>query len=91
MKPIILFLFLLNPLFAAVQEETERIFEAFVQAGSSTNKIYGGTGLGLAICKDYCELMGGDIAVESEPGVGTTFRVNLPVQIHAPASDPASA
>lgn len=71
--------------------EQERIFEAFVQADRSTTRNYGGTGLGLAICKDYCEMMGGSISVDSKPGVGTSFRVVLPVQIHAQESDPEAA
>jgi signal transduction histidine kinase len=71
--------------------EQERIFDAFVQADKSTSRNYGGTGLGLAICKDYCEMMGGYISVESEAGVGTSFRVVLPVQIHALESDPEAA
>lgn len=60
------------------QEQQSRVFEAFVQADPSTSANYGGTGLGLAICRDYCEMMGGSISVDSEPGSGSTFKVLLP-------------
>jgi len=66
------------------QEEQQQIFDAFVQADPSTSAAYGGTGLGLAICKNFCELMGGQIEVSSSPGAGSTFTVVLP-------SDPALA
>ncbi|MEH6610364.1 MAG: HAMP domain-containing sensor histidine kinase [Halioglobus sp.] len=60
------------------QEQQQKVFEAFVQAESSTSANYGGTGLGLAICREYSELMGGTIAIESEPDKGATFTVVLP-------------
>jgi signal transduction histidine kinase len=69
-------------------EQQAQVFEAFVQAEDSTSHRYGGSGLGLAICRDFCELMGGTISVQSAPGAGATFRVSLPAD---PESAPAVA
>ncbi len=60
------------------EEQIGRLFQAFTQADSSTTRNYGGTGLGLTITKHFCTMLGGDIAVTSVPGEGSTFTITLP-------------
>ena len=62
-------------------EQLTKLFKAFSQAQNSTTRKYGGTGLGLNITKRFCQLMGGDVTVESIYGKGSTFTIELPAYV----------
>ena len=76
-------------------EQMGKLFQEFSQASSGTASKYGGTGLGLAISRRFCQMMGGDITVESAPGHGSTFTIRLPRIVELPkeveAASPSQA
>jgi signal transduction histidine kinase len=64
-------------------EQMGKLFQEFSQADASTTRKYGGTGLGLVISRRFCQMMGGDITVASEPGCGSRFTIRLPREVTA--------
>ncbi len=72
-------------------EQMGKVFDEFTQADASTTRKFGGTGLGLTISRKFCQLMGGDIHVNSAQGSGTVFTVELPAVVRSDTEDPVEA
>jgi signal transduction histidine kinase len=72
-------------------EQMSKLFQEFSQPSSTTASRYGGTGLGLAISRRFCQMMGGDITVESAPGEGSTFTIRLPRIVEVSPANPGAA
>jgi signal transduction histidine kinase len=66
------------------KEALDLIFDEFRQADMSSTRRYGGTGLGLAIVRRFINLLGGEIAVESEEGKGSKFTITMPMELKLP-------
>jgi signal transduction histidine kinase len=69
------------------QADKNKLFRAFSQIDSSTTRKHGGTGLGLSISQRFCQMMGGQITVDSEPGQGATFTIRMPESAQTPQNE----
>ena len=66
------------------EDQIGRLFSAFEQLGAATARVHGGTGLGLHLSRQFARMMGGDLVADSAPGVGSTFRITLPLHVAEP-------
>jgi len=72
-------------------EQLVKLFQTFSQADTSTTRKFGGSGLGLALTRRFCQLMGGDVTVESVPGESSTFTIKIPADVSEVQPEPEPA
>ncbi len=73
------------------EEQVKCLFQPFAQVDVAAARKHGGTGLGLALVKRFCDLLGGEVSVETAPGKGSTFTVKLPAQLEPCKEEPPAA